>query len=595
MQKKQKSLKTTLVVIFTSMSAVVCILLGLIGIYFIESSTSSAYDKYEEAMLEGNKMEIKSQVQSALTILQKKYYKVQAGEVTEEEAKKEAIEIIRSMKYRDDRSGYFWIDDVDYTLIMHPILTEQEGSNRYDLEDQNGVMIIQEIMNTCQSEEKGGYNEFYFTKADGVTVAPKIAYSELFEPWGWVISTGNYVDDMDNEMLEVRHAISSDYTRMCISLIIFGAVVIVITIGISMIMGNIIVRPLKKMEDFANKISTGNLTADIVVKEKNEIGVAANNLNTARKNINKLVKDITLASDNINHALNEFDASFGNMDSSIGEVNEAVDSITSNINVQADSTLEASNNITSIANGIEHTSLEVNDLGRNSAIMKEQSEECFDKLNELVQANTKTQQNVVDMYNQTKTTNTAAENIKQAAELINAISEQTNLLALNASIEAARAGENGKGFAVVANEIGSLAKQSTKAVEEISSIIENLLDNSSRSLSLMETVNTTIENQVNSLNDTQKIFGALYDNLNKCMASIGTIEQMTNTIDGQRKGITAVLETLNGLANDNAQASEETSMMTEELSETVASAKVTVTELKKNIEELMESVKIFTV
>ena len=60
--------------------------------------------------------------------------------------KNEAKEIIRSMRYREDGSGYFWIDDTDYNLVMHPILTDQEGSNRLELKDQNGVFIIQEIM-----------------------------------------------------------------------------------------------------------------------------------------------------------------------------------------------------------------------------------------------------------------------------------------------------------------------------------------------------------------------------------------------------------------------------------------------------------------
>jgi methyl-accepting chemotaxis protein len=106
------------------------------------------------------------------------------------------------MRYRDDGSGYMWIDDTDYNLVMHPIQPENEGVNRYNLEDQNGVMIIQVIMEAAQNG--GGYNEFYFTKADGVTVAPKMAYSELFEPWGWVVTTGNYIDDMQAEMGEIE-------------------------------------------------------------------------------------------------------------------------------------------------------------------------------------------------------------------------------------------------------------------------------------------------------------------------------------------------------------------------------------------------------
>ena len=89
------------------------------------------------------------------------------------------------MRYGDDNSGYFWIDDTNYNLVMHPILSEQEGTNRKDLEDKNGVKIIQEIMKVA---DNGGYNEFYFTKSDGKTVAPKVAYSLSFPEWNWVIT-----------------------------------------------------------------------------------------------------------------------------------------------------------------------------------------------------------------------------------------------------------------------------------------------------------------------------------------------------------------------------------------------------------------------
>lgn len=584
-----------MVLVCGSVATVICVLMAVIGIYFISSSTKNAYLEYEAAKLEGYKAEIKSQVQSVLTVLQSEYDKAQAGDKTEEEAKRDALDIVRAMRYRDDASGYFWIDDTEYTLVMHPILPEQEGDNRYELEDQNGVMIIQEIMKVCQSAEKGGYNEFYFTKADGVTVAPKIAYSGMFEPWGWAISTGNYVDDMREEMAGVQKGINDEFLTMCTSLIISSAVILALTIVAAIIFGTVIVKPLKRMQDFADKISNGDLTASMVIRQNNEIGAAAQNLNVASKNIHKLVMHITTAADKINTALNHFDESFGNMNMSIGEVNMAIDGITRNVNSQAESTMQASGEIGSMADGIENTSKEAEELGRNSTTMKELSAECSEKLKELLQANTKTQQDVESMYKQAEATNTAAENIRQAAALIDAISEQTNLLALNASIEAARAGESGRGFAVVANEIGSLAKQSAQAVEDISGIIDNLLENSSRSLSLMEKVNNTIDHQVSALNDTRRIFEDLYVDLNKCVTSIDTIENMTTAIDGERQGVTNVLETLNALAQDNAASTEETSAMAEELSGTVLGAKEIVAELKKDIAELMESVKVFKV
>lgn len=595
MNKRQKSLKTTLTLVCTFLATVICVLMGFIGIYFINTSTDNAYEEYEAAKMEGYKAEIKSQVQSVLSVLQQQYDLAQAGTITEAEAKQQAKEIVRAMRYRDDASGYFWIDDTEYTLVMHPILTEQEGNNRFELEDQNGVMIIQEIMKVCQSAEKGGYNEFYFTKADGVTVAPKIAYSGMFEPWGWAISTGNYVDDMSVQMEGVRNKINQDFVRMCRNLIIGGIAMLLVTIGISMATGTVIVKPIKKMKEFADLLSTGDLTADLTIKQKDEIGMAADNLNRARKNINELVQHITDAADKIDDALCTFDESFGNMNRSITEVNTAVDGITKNVNSQAESTMQAAGDIGSMAVGIEQTSGEVKELGRNSVTMKELSTECSDKLSELMKANTKTQHDVEGMYKQAEATNTAAENIRQAAALIDAISEQTNLLALNASIEAARAGESGKGFAVVANEIGSLAKQSAQAVEDISNIIDNLLENSARSLGLMNTVNDTINHQVSALNETNKIFEALYGNLNRCMDSIERIESMTGSIDGQRQGVTDVLETLNALAQDNAASTEETSAMTEELSGMVFGAKEMVTELKKDISELMEIVNVFKV
>ena len=595
MKRGQSSLRTTLVIVCVSLSIGICALMGLVSVYFISTSTDSAYEQYEMVKMDGYKQEIKSQVQSVLAILQSKYDQAEAGILTETEAKAEAKSIINDMRYRDDSSGYFWIDDTEYILIMHPILPEQEGNNRFELEDQNGVMIIQSVISVCKTPEKGGYNEFYFTKSDGVTVAPKIAYSSIFEPWGWAVSTGNYVDDMELEMAAVKDTISNDFVNMCTILVICVAVVLVITVFISVITGTVIVHPLKRMQEFANRLSTGDLTKDVTIKQNNEIGITADNLNTARGNINNLIKDITSATNNINNALNEFDDSFVYMNRSIGEVNVAVEGISRNVNRQAESTSDASVNISSMAKGIQNSSSEISELGKNSSNMKLLSEECFEKIKELVEENKNTEINVSSMFKQAESTNTAAENIRQVAGLIYEISEQTNLLALNASIEAARAGENGKGFAVVANEIGNLANQTANSVDTISNTIENLLENSSKSLTLMETVNNTIHNQVDFLNNTQKIFGELYNSLNGFMSTIVEVEQMTNEIDGQRQGITSAVDTLNILAKDNASVSEDTFVKTEELERTVRESKDTITKLKQNIEVLNENIKLFTV
>ena len=181
---KSKSLKRSLMIICFTMSLVASVTIAIISIYNIKSTTNLASTKYENAMNDGYNTQIKSQCQSVIAIMQSEYDKIGKGLLTEAEAKEEAKEIIRAIRYGDDGSGYFWIDDTNYTLVMHPILAKNEGTNRYTLQDQNGVMIIQSIMNVVKGADKAGYNEFYFTKSDGVTVAPKMAYSQLFEPWG---------------------------------------------------------------------------------------------------------------------------------------------------------------------------------------------------------------------------------------------------------------------------------------------------------------------------------------------------------------------------------------------------------------------------
>lgn len=594
-QGRIKSLKTTLILVCASLGIVIGVVVGLIGVMTIRNISNDAYDEYAQAMDDGYRTEIKSQVQSVLTILQAEYDKVGAGELTEEEAKHEAAEIVRAMRYRDDQSGYFWIDDKDYILVMHPILPEQEGNNRYELEDQDGVMIIQEIMRVCQSAEKGGYNQFAFTKADGVTVAPKVAYSGYFEPWGWAVSTGNYVDDMEEEMRGIKDSIVKEFRNSCILMAGCCVVLLIITVIVSIVVGEFLVVPLRKVKDFAVSISEGDLTADVEVKQRNEMGVAADSLNTARQKINSLITAIADTSRNIGNMTVEFEDSFHQMEKSIGEVDIAVEDIAQNITTQAASTSDATGEVGKIAEGIDRTTKEVAELRDNSDSMKRLSRQCSDKLQELVQANMRTKEDVINMQEQAEATNEAADAIKQAAGLIDAIAEQTNLLALNASIEAARAGESGKGFAVVATEIGALANQSAQSVSEISNIINDLVNKSVQSLQIMEKVNKTVEHQVSVLNDTQSIFKDLYVNLDQCMTSIVNIESMTGEMEVQRQGITSVLDTLNGLAQDNAASSEETSAMTQELGQIVARSKEMVEDLKGDVDHLISGVGQFSV
>ncbi len=162
---------------------------------------------------------------------------------TRKQQRQKALDTLRNFRYGDNGDGYIWVDSTDYTLVMHPILPDKEGSNRKELQDNNGVMIIQEIMKAAQ--QGGGFNEFIFTKADGKTQAPKIAYSQEFEPWNWVLTTGCYSDDinLNIDSSDNTKQISKTFRRNICELIVESIILVVVMVIVTCI---IIRRVVKK-------------------------------------------------------------------------------------------------------------------------------------------------------------------------------------------------------------------------------------------------------------------------------------------------------------------------------------------------------------
>lgn len=500
---KKTSLKKMLIITYALIALIVAAVVSGVAIYYIRSSTDMAYSNYEEAMNQGYNTEIKSEVQSSIAVIEYYYNRFKAGELTEEQAKTEAKEAVRKMRYRDDNSGYMWIDASDYSLVMHPILPQNEGQNRYTLQDQNGVMIIQEIMKTANNG--GGYNQFYFTKADGVTVALKVAYSQKFEPWGWIVTTGNYVDDMEAEMSEVKGQIRDNFSSMVMMILIIAVILLIVAIIISYIESeNIIVKPLKQIQQMAARIADGDITQDASVKIMNDIGQTAVSLNTAQGNIKELIANISGVSEEISTALDSFREAFTRMSVSISDVSTAVDDITQNVTSQAEYTRAATEDVEAIGNGIVQTEKEVEHLDSNAQDMQTLNDTSTKTLDELVGISEVTRTQILDMYDQAAKTNESAQKIKDAANLINDIADQTDLLALNASIEAARAGEQGRGFAVVAEQVRELADEIKNLIQVISERIKNVEDGTgelSRSLRESEQILDENTENVNSAHD----------------------------------------------------------------------------------------------
>ena len=135
---------------------------------------------------------------------------------------------------------------------------------------------------------------------------------------------------------------------------------------------------------------------------------------------------------------------------------------------------------------------------------------------------------------------------------------QTNLLSLNASIEAARAGEAGRGFAVVASEIQKLAEQSNRSANEIEKIIENLSEESAKSVAIMDDVKEIIDAQNRDVGETEKAFRLVKEDIDASIESIELIADKTKSLNEARERVIDVVHNLTSIAQENAASTEET-------------------------------------
>ena len=491
-----RSLTVMLISIIFIMITIPTVGLAFLGIHYLKQSMTESVELYQESMMDGYSMEIKSQVQGAIAVIQRYYDRSQSGELTEEEAKELAKEAVRNMRYRDDASGYIWIDGEDYILVMHPILTEQEGDNRYDLTDQNGVKVTQNVVATAKNG--GGYNEFYFTKSVGVTVAPKIAYSEMFKPWGWAVATGNYVDEMNLKIDGMRANIESEFSHMLMIYGVSAVLMLIVALIIATFGGLRITRGIKMVEANLRQAAKGDMSFTVnpaLLGRADEIGEMARSLENVRQSLAGMLGSVIHTGESLNQSSEKFSEKFEHISESIQNVNKAIEDLAQGATNQANETETVNDKIVELGDVIEVEKKGVYKLEEAVSAMTKHTKVASGSIKELNRITGMTINTIKMVAEQTDKNNDSAANINKAVEIIKGLAAQTNLLSLNASIEAARAGEAGRGFAVVAEEIRNLSEESSGNAQEIEGIVKELISNVEISVSKMNEVTQDVKEQ----------------------------------------------------------------------------------------------------
>lgn len=280
---------------------------------------------------------------------------------------------------------------------------------------------------------------------------------------------------------------------------------------------------------------------------------------------------------------------------SIGQVDVAVHDIAQSATEQSDETKNATDSVKEIGVMVEETKEKTMQLKEASQSMQDSSKKAGEILKELGEVNEKTKEAVDAMYEQTAQTSHSADQIAKASELIASIATQTNLLSLNASIEAARAGDAGRGFAVVAGEIGSLASQTADTTKEINDIIQQLIDNSKRSIEAMDEVKKIIDKQNEYVQQTEEIFGSVEGEISNNLVSIDEISSTVQRLDDVRSSVVNVVESLSTIAETNAATTQETSASTSVVSNMMEEVSSIATQILNIADGVKKDIDVFKI
>lgn len=364
----------------------------------------------------------------------------------------------------------------------------------------------------------------------------------------------NYIAILTADESEAMASINENI----VTTIVVCLVLIAIFVVIALIAARTVSKPLSKIADVTDVLSTGDVTvncdAKSGIRETASIIRSFGNLKEALNSSMTNVKDSASA---LSTAIVSVDQMTNSNVDSISQINVAIDEVASTSQAVAENAQVMAEKATELGDDIGVLNANVSSLFDQSVTIKNVNEEATDCMKSVYRGAKESVEAVQSIADKISETNTAITGIENAVRAIESIASQTNLLSLNASIEAARAGEAGAGFAIVAAEIRSLADSSANSAKEIKSIIENVVALSGATVEISNKVYEIIRREENDIENAQNKFDVLSECVESSISEIDTIKKMAARLDEIKVDFTNATSDLGAISEELGASAQE--------------------------------------
>jgi len=411
-----------------------------------------------------------------------------------------------------------------------------------------------------------------------------VAYSQSFNTMNWKVGIVYPKESIDNLLIETRNTV---IIMACISLL-FGILA-------SYIFSRRLARPLQLLTNHVQKVAEGDLTLQMKVTSKDEVGMLTNHFNHMVEQMNEMVSKIKNSVSTVQQSTHNLYYLTNETVAASKEVSGAMDDVSGGASTLANSVDEVSAQLENMAQSMEEMNSSVGEIKGVTGKAEEASKQGLNTMRNLVRTRTQSSSIVVHTEEASGKLEQRVGSIQNVVELIKGISDQTNLLALNASIEAARAGEQGKGFAVVAEEVRKLAEQSKEATGEIATMIGDVQLEVKRVVEVVSKLKDIADVQNKVTTEVEAEFRTIMSVVSTISTSVEKIVAEVQNIGHEQEEITEVMQTIASTSQESAAVSEEVNAATESQVnhlEKVAHTMESLTEHMRDLERLVEQFKI---